>query len=367
MYSKMKLKFTIIGALFFIIITTVTAQNLKPGFDKKEFIELLKLTAKHTDPNHFSDVAYPEKFKLVYRSKSMGLDNAWELWKSTDNMAAISIRGTTRNNVSWIENFYSAMVPAKGELKLSPTDVFKYELAQNPRASVHVGWLIATAILSKEILPKIDSCYKAGIKDIFIVGHSQGGGISFLLTAYLYSLQKQHVLPADIRFKTYCSAAPKPGNLFFAYDYEAQTQAGWAYNVVSAEDWVPMLPVSVQTTDDFGDVNPFANARKMMSKQKFPKDVVLKHIYNKMDKPPRKAQKNYEKYLGKKISKYVKKNLKEFETPIYYNSNNYVRCGNTIVLAGDSAYYQKYPIDKTNLFMHHYPAPYLFLMDKYPN
>lgn len=343
------------------------SQNLKPGFDKAEFIELLKLTAKHTDPNHFSDVAYPDKFKLVYRSGNIGLDNAWELWKSPDNIITISIRGTTHKTVSWLENFYSAMVPAKGELNLSPTDVFKYELAQNPKAAVHVGWLLATAYLSKEILPKLDSCYKAGIKDVFIVGHSQGGAISFLLTAYLYNLQKQQALPADLRFKTYCSAAPKPGNLFFAYDYEKQTQAGWAYNVVNADDWVPMTPVSVQTTDDFGEINPFSDARKTIRKQKFPKDMVLRHIYNKMDKPSRKAQKNYQKYLGEKISKYVKKNLNGYKSPAYFGSNNYVRAGNTIVLSGDSAYYKLYPIDKTNLFSHHYPAPYLFLMNKYPN
>src|ERR1700744_4107784 len=66
------------------------SQNLKPGFDKAEFIELLKLTAKHTDPNHFSDVPYPDKFKLVYRSGNIGLDNAWELWKSPDNAITIS-------------------------------------------------------------------------------------------------------------------------------------------------------------------------------------------------------------------------------------------------------------------------------------
>ncbi|MEO8759625.1 MAG: lipase family protein [Bacteroidia bacterium] len=362
----MNRKFTIIIALVFFIAIT-TAQNLKPGFDKNEFIELLKLAAKHTNPNHFSDVPYPDKFKLVYRSNSIGLDNAWELWKSPDNIITLSIRGTTRKSVSWIENFYSAMVPAKGKLQLSATDTFKYELAQNPHAAVHVGWLLATAYLSKEILPKLDSCYKAGIKDVYIVGYSQGGGISFLLTAYLYNLQKQHVLPADIRFKTYCCAAPKPGNLFFAYEYEAKTQAGWAYNAVNTDDWVPLTPVSVQTTDDFGDINPFTDARKTIKKQKFPKDVVLKHIYNKMDKPSRKAQKRYEKYLGNKISKFVKKNLPSFQPPIYFKSDNYVRCGNTIVLTGDSAYYKLYPIEKDKLFTHHYPAPYLFLMNKYPN
>jgi len=50
-----------------------------------------------------------------------------------------------------------------------------------------VGWLLSTAYLSKDILPKIDSMYKSGIKDFILMGHSQGGAINFLLTAHLYS------------------------------------------------------------------------------------------------------------------------------------------------------------------------------------
>ncbi|MBC8112710.1 MAG: META domain-containing protein [Verrucomicrobia bacterium] len=362
MKKQVLLIITIIGFLSVQIL----AQNLKPGFDKNEYIELLKLTAKHTNPEYFKNIPNPDKFKLVYRSPIMGLDNAWELWKSTDNMAAISIRGTTENTVSWLANFYAAMVPAKGELKISANETFKYELAQNPNAAVHAGWLVATAFLSKNMLPKIDSCYKAGIKEVFIVGHSQGGAIAFLMTAYLYDLQKQNLLPADIRFKTYCSAGPKPGNLFFAYAYEAMTQYGWSYNVVNAHDWVPEVPLSVQTTDDFSEVNPFRLAKGMIQKQKFPKNLALKHVYNKLDKPSRKAQKNYQKYLGDLMSKSVKKNIKDFEPPQYFQSNHYVRTGNTIVLMGDEAYFTLYPLEKEKLFQHHLPPAYLYLAGKLP-
>ncbi len=70
------------------------------------------------------------------------------------------------------------MVPAQGELKLSNDFTFKYHLAENPRAAVHVGWLIGVAYLAKDILPKIDSCYKKGIKEFIIMGHSQGGALT---------------------------------------------------------------------------------------------------------------------------------------------------------------------------------------------
>ena len=186
------------------------------------------------------------------------------------------------------------MVPAKGELQVSSDYNFKYELAANPNATVHTGWLICTAFLSRDMLPKIDSLYKKGVREFYITGHSQGGAIAFLLTAYLYHLQKQQLLPADIRFKTYCSAAPKPGNLYFAYDYEALTQNGWAYNVVNSADWVPETPLSIQTTEDFNMTNPFSITKPVIKKQPFLKKIALNHVYNRLDKSTKKAAKKYQ-------------------------------------------------------------------------
>jgi hypothetical protein len=357
-------KYLIIFIHILLLTNIAIAQKLKPGFSKNEYLELLKINSKHTNPEFFKDIPNPNNFVLAHRSPVVGLENAWELWTSTENTAAISIRGTTASKVSWLANFYSAMVSAKGELVLAKGDTFKYELAQNPNASVHVGWLVSTAFLVKGIVPAIDSCYKAGIKDIYIVGHSQGGGISFLLTAYLYNLQKRHLLPADIRFKTYCSAGPKPGNLEFAYEYEAMTQEGWAYNVVNTSDWVPEVPLTVQTINDFPYLNPFKSAKKALRKLKFPKDLALIHVYNRLDKPSRRAQRNYGKYLGKMLSKQVRKNIKDFQQPKYAKSNNYVRTGNTIVLLGDEEYFKRYPNDKTKIFTHHFPDAYLYLAKK---
>jgi hypothetical protein len=342
------------------------AQLLKPGFEKTECIEMLKLGAKFGDSVYMSKIPDPEHFKKIYRSPVMGMDNCWDLWINPNGIAAISIRGTTKNAVSWLENFYGAMVPAKGELHLSDSFTFKYELASNPRAAVHIGWLIGTAFLSEDILPKIDSLYKTGTRNFIITGHSQGGAICFLLTSYLYSLQKQKRLPADIRFKTYCMAGPKPGNLYYAYDYEAMTQYGWAYNVVNPADWVPETMFSIQTVDDFNKTNFFSNAKEYMSKQPFPKNIALKYFYNRMDKPVRKAEYRFQDCLGNFMYKYVKKALPKFEQPVYYNSMAYVRVGNTIVLPVDSNYYALFPDDPQNPFVHHLHPPYLYLAEKLP-
>lgn len=344
---------------------TAAAHVLQPGFNKEEYRELMYISARTTaNPEYYKKFPEPAGFEMTYQSQPMGLDNLWDFWVSDNKVGVISIRGTTEKQESWLANFYAAMVPAKGTLQLPGNETFSYELAASSKAAVHVGWLLSMAYLSKEIIPKINDYYQQGIKDFIVLGHSQGGAISFLLTAHLYSLQRRNELAADIRFKTYCSAAPKPGNLYFAYEYEVITQGGWAFNVVNAADWVPETPMSIQTLNDFNEVNPFVNAKTVIKKQKFPKNLVLRYVYNQLDKPTKKAQKRYERYLGKTTSKMIKENIDGSVTPVFYKSNHYVRTGVTIVLLPDNDYFKIYPDDSSQIFIHHLHAPYLTLLDK---
>lgn len=356
--------------LYFIFSASLQGwpQQLKSGFDKQEYVELLKVNGMFMDSNILrSNIPAPVHSKFLYRSPVVGLENCWELYLRNDGVAIISIRGTTASKESWIANFYSAMVPAAGTLHLSKSDAFKYHLADNPKAAVHVGWLLSTAYLSKTIVPKIDSLYKSGTRDFIIVGHSQGGAISYLVTAYLYNLQKENRLAKDIRFKTYCSAGPKPGNLYFAYDYEHITNGGWAYNVVNTADWVPETPVTIQTLNDFNKTNLFASAPTLIRKQKFPVNWIGKYVFNRLSKPGLKAQRVYEKYLGRYVSKQVLKQLPELIIPDYYHSTDFVRTGNYILLYADSTYYQKFPDSEKNVFIHHMFLPYLYLAERLPD
>lgn len=360
---------TVLQAIFSLLLCiSITleskSQGLAPGFNASEYIELLKISAATAqDSSVKRHYPTPHKYQRVYRSSPMGLDNLWELWEN-GSTAVISIRGTTPSPTSWLANFYAAMVPAQGELVLSESEKFVYHLADNPRAAVHVGWLLSTAFLSKEIVPKLDSCYQNGIKEYLIMGHSQGGAIAYLLTSYLSSLKKDRQLPDDIIFKTYCSAAPKPGNLYYAYEYEHLTGGGWAFNVVNSFDWVPETPISIQTIDDFNRVNPFVNALSMIEHQGLFKRIAMKRVYNKLVKPMKKAQRNYEKYLGEMTSKFVVKSIKEFQSPKYMSSNNYVRTGETIVLLADDTYSLKYPDSNENIFVHHDFLPYIYLTER---
>jgi hypothetical protein len=349
------------------VLNQLFAQNLKPYFNKEEYRELLYISAKTNTPDGKTfDIPAPEHYSMIYRSGVIGLDNRWDLWINESNrIAVVSLRGTTAKAESSLENLYAAMVSASGKLVIAESDTFSYALASDPKAAVHVGWLLSMAYLSRDILPRIDSLYRVGVKDILLMGHSQGGAINYLLTAYLYSLQKQKMLPDDIRFKTYCSASPKPGNLYFAYYYEFITGNQWAVNVVNTADWVPETPISIQTLNDFNRTNLFKNTKSEIKKLKFPKNIILKSVYNKLDKPTKNAQQRYEKYLGEMTSKYIVKRLKGFTPPEYFKSNNYVRTGNTIVLFADGEYFEIYPEESNDVSTHHNFKPYLFLLEKY--
>ncbi len=352
-------------SILLLSFSLIFAQNLKPGFDKDEYRELIRVSAatSTTDSNMAKEITLPQEFKMIYRSEPMGMDNLWDFWVDNHGRAAISIRGTTKKIESWLANFYASMVPAKGKIEYKKDRFFSYNLSPHPEAGVHVGWLLSTAYLAEDIIPKILEQYQNNINDFFIIGHSQGGGIAYLLTSHFISLQKSGILPKSIQFKTYCSAAPKPGNLFYAYEFETLTQDGWAYNVVNAADWVPEVPMTIQTLEDFNRVNPFVNARDIKTKRITHK-LMLNRVYHQMDKPTKKALRRYHKYLGEMVFSAVQEHLQGINPPEYLESYNYVRTGNPIVLYPDDEYYEHFPKETDDAFTHHSYQSYLYLLDK---
>lgn len=128
---------------------------------------------------------------------------------------------------------------------------------------------------------------------------------------------------------------------------------------------MPETPITIQTLNDFNNANPFVNAKSEIKKLKFPKNIVLKSVYNKLDRPTKKAQKNYEKYLGEKTSKIIMKNLDAYTAPSeYFNSNNYVRAGTTIILYADDKYFKEFPDKEDDILIHHMYKAYLYLLKK---
>ncbi len=356
--------------IVFICSTSPHFAQLTSGFDPKEYEQVLGVFAhSEVDSAFFEGIPKPEQVRMIYESPTVGLENKWYLWVNENEKSAIlNIRGTTPNPNSWLANFYAAMIPAKGKMKIRNDYTFDYVFSEDPKAAVHVGWTLSAGALSETLLPIIDSLANEGYLDFTISGHSQGGAISYLISANLKQLNRAMRWKEPLRIKTYISAGPKPGNLFFAYDFEFMNAGGWAFNVVNAADWVPEVPFSIQTVNDFSTTNPFSDASGFIKSQKFPKRLVFKKVYNKLAKPSRKALKNYQKFLGKYAGKQVSSSLMEFESPDFFESNYYTRAGNFIVLHPDSEYQEKYPEDPDKLFQHHMLQAYYFLFKKqYPD
>ncbi len=359
-YSKLIFSLVLLNLLF---TYNLNAQSLSPHFNKEELIDMLKITGNIKGTLLTSDIKPPKTYSKVYESKEVGLANLWELWYNKErDVSVIAIRGSVGAKESWLSNFYAAMVPAQGQLQLSPDENFKYNLADSKDATVHVGWLVSTAYLIKDMLPQIDSMYQMGHKDFIVSGHSQGGALSVLITAHLYQLQKESKLPHDIRFKTYTMASPKPGNMYFAYNYENITR-DWAFHAINTQDWVPEVPLSVQTLDNFNEINIFTSLDQMIKKQSFFKRIFGRILYNRIKNPPIKSQKRYEKYLGKIMFKQIKKYLPQLVEPIYASDSNYMRCGHSIILQGDKEYDNKFT-DPKNTMSHHRHQAYIYLAEK---
>ncbi len=357
--------------LFVLCFTWLSFATLQAqfteGFSKTEYLELMRITAASIDTPWTKLQLKPLYSDIFYRSPVVGLDNQADLWLRDDGVIVLSLRGTTQNNISWLENFYAAQIPAKGSIQLTGDYRFDYQFADESRAAVHIGWTIGTGFLLREIMPQLDSCYRAGARYLLVVGHSQGGALSFLVSSQLRYWQKQGKFPIDWQLKTYASAAPKPGNLYYAYDYEQLTFGGFGLTVLNPLDWVPEVPVTVQTQTDFNPTNPFGDVKAVFKKQSFGKRLALNYAYKRLTKPTRRAQKNYTKYLGKTVNGLLITALPGYVAPPYVPSTMYMRAGSPIILTPDAAYLQERTDPSKNVFLHHMPEAYYKLAELLPD
>ncbi|MBZ4192108.1 lipase family protein [Niabella beijingensis] len=352
--------------LALVMVQAISAQEFQPVFDGKEYTAFLSMM--HFESS-IPDKARREKeqdpYKLVYKSPEMGMKNLWWLYTNAYNQAVIVIRGTVGDKASWLENYYCPMIPATGSLQLDATTKFDYKLAESNEAYVHAGWTIGMAYLVRDMVPHIKELYQKGVRDFFIFGHSQGGVLSYLVSSYLYYQRQAGALPQDIRFKTYTSAAPKPGNMQYAYDFDFINKGGWAYSVVNAADWVPETPYSIQRVSDMNRLNPIIHIPDDLKKQKFFLRLVGNLYYGKLNRKTRKAQRSYTNILGHKLYKLaIKKVLPGLKEPQYMPSMSYMRAGTPVVLLPDAEYYKKYGTDGKDKFAHHHLEPYLYLLQK---
>lgn len=340
------------------------AQPLRPGFSKSEYMECLSMSS-HMDSLSVDDkylCPEPARFRKVYASPKVGFDNEWELWQSDGGVMAIMLRATVSTAKSWGANFNAGMVRAVGTCHVG-RDV-RYDLCADSMACVHAGWVAGLMTMADDIVSKLDSCHKAGRRDFLVAGHSQGGALALLTTAMLRRGQAKGAIPADIRFKTYASAAPKPGDYLFAVRYEAMTRPGWSFTVVNADDWVPETPLSLQRPTDFRPTNPFVRIGELTEGASGIQKVKIKYLYGKLSRPTGKSVENLTKYLGTTVGGMLQKGNPWFRQPEYVDCANYARVGQSFVLVPDEEYYSRHPRVADDAFEHHQYNAYYDLAEK---
>lgn len=351
--------------LFLLVLSyvSIAQSKLKPEFDAKEYLEVLHLEWAHQDStSKYLPPKLPTNYKRVYRSPEVGLNNKFDVWLRDDSVGVICIRYTS-GGLSWLENFYSGMIKATGTLHLNDSINFSYKFSNDEKALVHHGWTIGVAYLMPLMTQKINEYYRQGVKEFIIVGHSQGAAMSYLTRSYLEYASEQ-IAPKNIRYKVYCSAAPKPGNLFYAYDFDFITRTGWAYRIVNAADWVPATPFTIETMDDLYPLNPFSKRKQILKKRTNPLiRWYVNHAIKDIDQASKKVNRKYKKYLTKRTSKFVKQNLKQYKSPDVEKSNYYMPAGIPIVLQPDSGYTEKFKSHTNNVFVNHLFEPYIYLTE----
>ena len=350
--------------IFSICINTLlfSQQKLKPIFDAQEFIDVIHLEWAHQDTSSkYKPKQIPENYKRTYRSPIVGLDNKFDFWLRNDSVGVICIRYTV-GGASWLENLYSGMIKASGTMHLNDSTNFNYKFADDEKALVHHGWAIGACYLAPLITQTINDYYKKGVKEFIIVGHSQGAALSYLIRSYLEYLPAK-AIPKDITYKVYGCAAPKPGNMFYAYDYDFITRNGWAYRIVNMRDWVPQTPFSIQSIEDLNPINPYSLRKEVINKRvkspfiRWYVNYAVRDIENAATKTNRK----YKKHLTKHVDRYVKKILTQYQSPKVNNSNSFASAGIPIILKPNAQYDSLFKFDGENIFIHHLFEPYIYL------
>ncbi len=337
-----------------------------PGFNARECDELLRLNFAFLDTAKESRFEnFLAGYQFLYRTPNTGLDNACDLWLRSDSAVVIALRGTTADPKSILADFYCAMAPAKGELILPGNDTLKYQLAAEKRAALHAGFLIGFGFIAKDILPKLDSLYRKGYHNFLVTGHSQGGALCYYVSAWLMYLRKNGIYPR-LGVKTYASAAPKTGNMYFAYDYDNTAHAEWTFSIINTADPVPEFPFTTQQVDrDMNEPNPMLNLMKRFDASSSQQANEAKKAFDKMLKSAARSSGTYQSFFGAYIKRLIDQLKPGISIPVTVNSTYFVRPGIAISLLVNDTYLKHYENNNDGPYYHHGVNAYRFLLRQY--
>lgn len=231
---------------FFLLVSIshISFAQFSEGFSGIEAKEMMALSSSFTFDDLFGsdkDII-PRKYKKVFTSEVKGMDNKCKIFQD-EKTAVICFRGSTDKGISWVENFYSAMVPGKGIIEIKKKE-YPYTFADDENAAVHAGYALAIMFLSDEFIPQIQTLEKKGVHHFIITGHSQGGALSTLCRTYL---ENHADLSNKNQYKTYAFGNPMSGNREFAAEYDKKySDNGTAFSIVNLQDPIPYMPMNYE-------------------------------------------------------------------------------------------------------------------------
>lgn len=260
MVVSVKMLFRCVFFSVLLISVHLSWAGLKSGYDTKEAKDLSAICAGYTFYNLYgSDSAMiPSGYEKLYTSKVIGLDNQFQIFQNDNGVGVLHFRGSTSEISSWVENMYSAMIPATGVIKVNGED-HAYSFAEDPSASVHSGYALAIVLMSMDLMEQLDKLSSKGVSEVLIAGHSQGGALANLAKAYLENKPSSSSFSSMV-FKSYAFANPMCGNDKFATEFiDRFGGKGWSFSTVNPADMVTHMPVHYQESNPFS-LNGFKEA-----------------------------------------------------------------------------------------------------------
>lgn len=315
------------ASLFLIIFffSIHCTAKISPGFDKTEARDMIAICNSFTFLDLYKDDSgiLPPGYEKRYTSGTFGMDSKYQVFVK-DDVAVINFRGSTENQLSWIQNIYASMIPATGVMKIDGND-FKYCFAKDPAAAVHSGYALAIGFLHNELLHQIRNLNREGIYNIILTGHSQGGAIVNLFMAYLENLPGRSLSKRN-KFKAYAFAAPMTGNKYFAAEYSSRFGTdSTSFNIVNSADLIPAFPLNYNDTSFVKDnLNSFLFGSDFSFK-KMLVDGGVRMFDGKLSRLMGS--------VGKSANKKISKDVSEVKMPKAVEDINYFRLETRIELS----------------------------------
>ena len=318
------MKFSFI--LFFFFVQLAHAQ-IQEGFNPDELKTCIALCNSFTflDLYGSDQEIIPDDCNKTFESSTIGLDNKFQIYRQK-NRAIINFRGSTNQVTSWIANFYSAMIPSNGIIKLN-NKVHKYNFSNKKGAAVHSGYALAVLLIAQELIPEIHKLNQEGVYDFIITGHSQGGALALMMHAYLKHLPALK-LSLKNNFKTYAFANPMCGNETFASAFDEQfSKYNRCFSIINPMDLVTKMPMHYEKrsrSETRAKIRKWLLGGESLDIRQLGIEFLIK-----------KFERSLKAYIVKSngwIEKFIDKSIQKIDMPKYVEDINYFQCGKVLKL-----------------------------------